>query len=67
MLNLAEMAQLLGTCGHTIYEWHKKGLVRGYPYNEGGACLYEAPLPDSPLASPERPFRRAKHNPGAAL
>jgi len=62
LLDITEMAELLGTCQRTIYEWHKKGLLQGHQYNKGGACLYEAPPPDSLLSSPARPFRRTKQD-----
>ncbi len=63
MLDVTEMARLLGTNVRTIYVWHKKGIIRGHRYTDRGAHLYEQPGPDSQLEDPNRRYRRSK--PGA--
>jgi hypothetical protein len=60
MLDVTEMAALLGTSMRTIYIWHRKGQLQPHRYNDSGAYLYEAPKADSPLLRPDRKYRRVK-------
>jgi predicted site-specific integrase-resolvase len=60
MLDVTEMAALLGTCMRTIYIWHREGKLRPHRYNDSGAYLYEPPEIDSPLLTSDRKYRRGK-------
>jgi hypothetical protein len=60
MLDVSEMAALLGTSMRTIYIWHRQGRLRPHRYNDSGAYLYEHPEAGSPLLQPDRKYRRAK-------
>jgi DNA invertase Pin-like site-specific DNA recombinase len=61
MLDVYEMADMLGTSIRTVYVWHRKGgVLRPHKYNDGGAYLYEPPEPDSPLLQPDRRYRRGR-------
>jgi DNA invertase Pin-like site-specific DNA recombinase/DNA-binding transcriptional regulator YiaG len=48
MLTLEEMAQALGVKPHTVKEWRKAGLLRGYACNDKNGYLYEPPGTDAP-------------------
>src|SRR5216683_3064529 len=54
MLDVTEMAALLGTSMRTVYIWHRQGQLQPHRYNDSGAYLYEAPEADSPLRSQDR-------------
>ena len=60
MLDVSEMAALLGTCMRTIYVWHRQGRLRPHKYNDSGAYLYEPPETESPLLCSDRKYRRGK-------
>lgn len=60
MLDVNEMARLVGTNARTIYVWHERAIIRGHRYTDRGAHLYEPPAPDSPLKDPNRRYRRGK-------
>jgi DNA invertase Pin-like site-specific DNA recombinase len=60
MLDVLEMAALLGTSMRTIYVWHRQGRLRPHRYNDSGAYLYEAPEAGSPLLHSDRKYRRGK-------
>jgi predicted site-specific integrase-resolvase len=60
MLDVNEMAALLGTSMRTIYIWHRQGRLQPHRYNDSGAYLYEAPEANSPLRSQDRKYRRGK-------
>ena len=60
MLDVTEMAALLGTCMRTIYIWHREGKLRTHRYNDSGAYLYEPPETNSPLLTSDRKYRRGK-------
>jgi len=60
MLDVTEMAALLGTSMRTIYIWHRQGQLQPHLYNDSGAYLYETPKADSPLLLPDRKYRRGK-------
>lgn len=60
MLDVNEMAALLGTCMRTIYVWHRQGRLRPHKYNDSGAYLYEPPETESPLLCSDRKYRRGK-------
>ena len=60
MLDVSEMAALLGTSMRTIYIWHRQGRLRPHRYNDSGAYLYEPPDEESPLLLPDRKYRRGK-------
>jgi DNA invertase Pin-like site-specific DNA recombinase len=60
MLDVAEMAALMGTCTRTIYIWHRQGYLRPHRYNDSGAYLYEPPAADSKLLQSDRKYRRGK-------
>lgn len=62
MLDVYQMAELLGTNIRTIYVWHRKGgILRPHKYNDE-AYLYEPPAPGSPLLDPHRKYRRGKYH-----
>jgi DNA invertase Pin-like site-specific DNA recombinase len=61
MLDVLEMAALLGTSMRTIYVWHRQGRLRPHRYNDSGAYLYEAPEAGSPLLHSDRKYRRGKN------
>jgi DNA-binding transcriptional MerR regulator len=54
MLDVTEMAALLGTSMRTVYIWHRQGQLKPHRYNDSGAYLYEVPEADSPLRSQHR-------------
>lgn len=59
MLDVYEMAKLLGTSVRTVYIWHRKGgVLQPHRYNDGGAFLYEPPGQNSPLLQADRKYRR---------
>ena len=60
MLDVTEMAALLGTSMRTIYLWHRQGQLQPHRYNDSGAYLYQAPEANSPLRSQDRKYRRGK-------
>lgn len=60
MLDVTQVAALLGTCMRTIYVWHRQGLLRPHRYNDSGAYLYEVPDTTSHLLQPDRKYRRGK-------
>ena len=60
MLDVTEMAALLGTSMRTIYIWHRQGQLQPHRYNDSGAYLYEAPEADSPLRRQDSKYRRGK-------
>jgi hypothetical protein len=60
MLDVTEMAALLGTSMRTIYIWHRQGQLQPHRYNDSGAYLYEPPDANSPLRSQDRKYRRGK-------
>jgi len=60
MLDVAEMAALLGTGMRTIYVWHREGKLRQHKYNDSGAYLYEPPEEGSSLLRSDRKYRRGK-------
>jgi hypothetical protein len=60
MLDVTEMAALLGTSMRTVYIWHRQGRLKPHRYNDSGAYLYEVPEADSPLRSQHRKYRRGK-------
>jgi hypothetical protein len=60
MLDVTQMAALLGTSMRTIYIWHRQGRLHPHRYNDSGAYLYEIPESDSPLLQPDRKYRRGK-------
>jgi DNA-binding transcriptional MerR regulator len=60
MLDVSEMAALLGTSMRTIYIWHRQGRLHPHRYNDSGAYLYEPPDKKSPLLQPDRKYRRGK-------
>ena len=60
MLDVTEMAALLGTSMRTIYIWHRQGQLQPHRYNDSGAYLYEVPETDSALRSQDRKYRRGK-------
>jgi DNA-binding transcriptional MerR regulator len=60
MLDVTEMAALMGTCTRTIYIWHRHGHLRPHRYNDSGAYLYEPPSADSKLLQSDRKYRRGK-------
>lgn len=62
MLDVSEMAALLGTCMRTIYVWHRQGRLRPHKYNDSGAYLYERPEAGSRLLSLDRKYRRGKYS-----
>jgi len=43
LLTTSEIAQKLGVTKETIWRYQRMGLVRGHPYNEQNASLYEDP------------------------
>ena len=43
MLTAREAASRLAVSRDTINRWHKRGLLRGHTYSDGGRCLYEIP------------------------
>jgi predicted site-specific integrase-resolvase len=45
MLDVTEMAALLGTSMRTVYIWHRQGRLKPHRYNDSGAYLYEYPKP----------------------
>ncbi|MEA2261860.1 MAG: hypothetical protein QOJ51_4685 [Acidobacteriaceae bacterium] len=61
MLDVLEMAALLGASMRTIYVWHRQGRLRPHRYNDSGAYLYEAPEAGSPLLHSDRKYRRGKN------
>ena len=61
MLDVLEMAALLGTSMRTIYLWHRQGRLRPHRYNDSGAYLYEVPEAGSPLLHSDRKYRRGKN------
>jgi len=61
MLDVLEMAALLGTSMRTIYVWHRQGRLRPHRYNDSGAYLYEVPEAGSPLLHSDRKYRRGKN------
>jgi hypothetical protein len=60
MLDVTEMAALLGTSMRTIYLWHRQGQLQPHRYNDSRAYLYQAPEANSPLRSQDRKYRRGK-------
>jgi hypothetical protein len=47
LLNIHEMAELIGTKPNLVDYWREKGLFRGERLNEKMECLYERPDPDT--------------------
>jgi recombinase/recombinase-like zinc beta ribbon protein len=43
MLTLREMGENLGVATCTVKNWHKHGLIEGYPCNDKNECLYQPP------------------------
>src|ERR1700744_5656091 len=60
MLDVTEMAALLGTSMRTIFIWHWQGQLKPHRYNDFGAYLYEVPETDSPLRNQHREYQREK-------
>src|SRR5260370_41271742 len=60
MLDVSEMAALLGPCMRTIYVWHRQGRLCPQKCNDWGAYLYEPPETESPLLCSDRKYRRGK-------
>lgn len=48
LMSATEIAKCLKVCTNTIGIWRRAGLLRAYPYNDGGECLYERPGADAP-------------------
>ena len=48
MLNLAEIADLLGVTTNTVKIWRRKGLLKAHAHNDKNECLYEHPGADAP-------------------
>jgi hypothetical protein len=46
LLNVNQMASLLGVCTRTVNAWRKLGLVRGFAYNDRKEYLFEPPGTD---------------------
>ena len=49
LLTLPEIAQELGVSRDTIKNWWRRGVVRGYVYNDNNQCLYEPVGEDKPV------------------
>ncbi len=49
LLNVDEMADMLGICTSTVNVWRRHGLVKGYAYNEKNEYLFDPPGTDRPL------------------
>jgi hypothetical protein len=60
MLDVPEMAALLGISMQTIYIWHRQERLRPRRYNHSGAYLSETPEADFPLFQPDRKYRRGR-------
>lgn len=43
LLSVKEIAKLLNVETVTVNLWRRKGLLKGFPYNDKGECLYEYP------------------------
>jgi len=48
MLTVQEMAEVLGITPQWVKIWNRHGLLRGHPYNDRNACLYEHPGDNPP-------------------
>jgi DNA invertase Pin-like site-specific DNA recombinase len=49
LMNVAEMAELLGVASNTVKIWQRHGLLRAHAYNGRNECLYEHPGDDPPV------------------
>jgi hypothetical protein len=59
LLTLSEMAEKRTVSLETIRRWQHHGLLRGHPYNDQNACLYEDPGPTGPkkgMRLPDHPI-----------
>lgn len=70
LLSPEELAAQLGICLRTLHQWHRRGLLKGHPYNAKNSCLFEAPGPDLPpkfkFKQKRRTIGRVTLAPGAA-
>ena len=48
LLNVNEMASMLGVCTRTVSAWRKSDLIRGFAYNDKKEYLFEPPGTDRP-------------------
>jgi len=48
LLTRGELLAQLRVSRRTLTEWRRRGLLRAYPYNDQGSCLYEPPAPTLP-------------------
>jgi hypothetical protein len=44
LLTVKEVAKLLNIETVTVNLWRRKGILKGFPYNDKGECLYEQPI-----------------------
>jgi len=49
LLTVKEVAKLLNIETVTVNLWRRKGLLKGFPYNDKGECLYEHPIINFPI------------------
>jgi len=49
LLTIKEVAKLLNIETVTVNLWRRKGLLKGFPYNDKGECLYEYPTLNFPI------------------
>jgi DNA invertase Pin-like site-specific DNA recombinase len=63
LLTREEMAARLSVSTSTVNMWRKAGLIRGYPYNNRGTCLYEPPGADAPRKSQGRKLSERRRFP----
>lgn len=63
LLTRHEMAARLSVSTATINMWRKAGLIRGHPYNNRGACLYEPPDANAPCKSQGRKLSERRRYP----
>ena len=58
LLNITEVAAMLGVSTDTVKRWRRRGLLEAHRYNDKNECLYEPPGNGPPIKQQGRKFTK---------